>query len=160
MTNERTETHACNSISRQAAIEALDALCDRECEYSKKQRSVMCGACHLGSAFDVVEQLPSAQTERLTDDDFETIRIHLNAYKEKLCNQQRWEEADEYQRIIDRFMAFASAQPERKTGQWLQISPAGIYECSECGQTVMTKDISCYKFCHGCGAYMGGDEGV
>ena len=112
MTNERTETHACDSISRKAAIEALDALCDRECEYSKKQRSVMCGACHLGSAFDVVEQLPSAQPERLTDDDFETIRIHLNAYKEKLCNQQRWGEADEYQRIIDRFMAFASAQPE------------------------------------------------
>ena len=111
-TEERTETHACDCISRQAAIEALDALCDRECEYSKKQRSVMCGACHLGSAFDVVEQLPSAQPERLTDDDFETIRIHLNAYKEKLCNQQRWEEADEYQRIIDRFMAFASAQPE------------------------------------------------
>lgn len=58
------------------------------------------------------ENLPSAQPERLTDDDFETIRIHLNAYKEKLCNQQRWEEAEEYQRIIDRFMAFASAQPE------------------------------------------------
>lgn len=111
-TEERTETHACDCISRRAAIEALDALCDRECEYSKKQRSVMCGACHLGSAFDVVEQLPSAQPERLTDDDFEAIRIHLNAYKEKLCNQQRWEEAGEYQRIIDRFMAFASAQPE------------------------------------------------
>ena len=54
----------------------------------------------------------SEQPERLTDDDFETIRIHLNAYKEKLCNQHRWEEANEYQRIIDRFMAFASAQPE------------------------------------------------
>ena len=50
--------------------------------------------------------------EWLTDDDFETIRIHLNAYKEKLCNQRRWKEAEEYQRIIDRFMAFASAQPE------------------------------------------------
>ena len=45
-------------ISRQAAIEALDKLCDR-CEYSKKQRFVMCGACHLGSAFDVIEELPS-----------------------------------------------------------------------------------------------------
>ena len=56
--------------------------------------------------------LPSAEPEWLTDDDFETIRIHLNAYKEKLCNQQRWEEAEEYQRIIDRFMAFASAQPD------------------------------------------------
>ena len=51
-------------ISRQAAIDALDALCDRECEYSKKQRSVMCGACHLGSAFYVIEQLPSAQPEQ------------------------------------------------------------------------------------------------
>ena len=56
--------------------------------------------------------LPSAEPEWLTDDDFEAIRIHLNAQKEKLCNQQRWEEAEEYQRIIDRFMAFASAEPE------------------------------------------------
>lgn len=53
-----------------------------------------------------------------------------------------------------------SAQPERKTGRWLQISPAKIYECSECAQMVMTDDISCYKYCHGCGAYMGGGEGV
>lgn len=59
-----------------------------------------------------IKALPSARPERLTDDDFETIRIHLNAYKEKLCNQHRWEEADEYQRIIDRFMSFASAQPD------------------------------------------------
>ena len=58
------------------------------------------------------ENLPAAQPERLTDDDFEAIRIHLNACKEKLCNQQRWEEAEEYQRIIDRFMAYVSAQPE------------------------------------------------
>lgn len=48
-------------ISRQAAIDALNGLCDRECEYSKEQRYVMCGACHLGSAFDVIEQLPSAE---------------------------------------------------------------------------------------------------
>ena len=55
---------ALDTISRRETIDALDALCDRECEYSKKQRSVMCGACHLGSAFDVVEQLPSAQSDR------------------------------------------------------------------------------------------------
>ena len=63
-------------------------------------------------AVSLVGSMPSVQPERLTDDDFETIRIHLNAYKEKLCNQQRWEEAEEYQRIIDRFMAFASARKE------------------------------------------------
>lgn len=59
-----------------------------------------------------INALPSVESERLTDDDFETIRIHLNAYKEKLCNQRRWKEAEDYQRIIDRFMAFASAQQE------------------------------------------------
>lgn len=43
-----------------------------------------------------------------------------------------------------------------RTGHWKQISPAKIYECSECGQNVMTNDICCYKFCHGCGAAMEG----
>ena len=39
-------------------------------------------------------------------------------------------------------------------GEWKRISPTGIYECSHCGQNVMTSDIKCYKFCHGCGARM------
>ena len=46
------------------------------------------------------------------------------------------------------------AEPERKIGKWLKISPAGIYECSECGQAVMTSDIEAYKYCHGCGKRM------
>lgn len=46
-------------ISRQAAIDALDERCESECEYSKKQRSVMCNACYLGSAKEVVEELPT-----------------------------------------------------------------------------------------------------
>lgn len=43
---------------------------------------------------------------------------------------------------------------ERKIGEWRQISPARIYECTVCGQNVMTDDIDCYKFCHNCGAKM------
>lgn len=43
--------------------------------------------------------------------------------------------------------------PVRK-GKWIKISPAGIYECSECGQNVMTSDIDVYQWCHGCGAKM------
>lgn len=81
-------------------------------------------------AVSLVESMPSARIDRLTDDDFETIRIHLNAQKENLCNQQRWKEAEEYQRIIDRFMAFASAEPERKKGKW--IKRGGLYQCSAC----------------------------
>lgn len=51
-----------------------------------------------------------------------------------------------------------SAQPERKKGKWIKISPANIYECSECGKNVMTDDISAYDFCHGCGADMKGEQ--
>ncbi len=45
-----------------------------------------------------------------------------------------------------------------KTGRWKKISPANIYECSECGQNVMTDDICAYKFCHGRGAKMEVEE--
>jgi len=48
-------------IDREEVIEALDVLCDRVCQYSKEQRAVMCGACPLGSAFDVIEEFPSAE---------------------------------------------------------------------------------------------------
>ena len=43
-------------------------------------------------------------------------------------------------------------------GHWIKISPAGIYECSECGKNVMTSDIEVYEHCHGCGARMDGDS--
>lgn len=48
------------------------------------------------------------------------------------------------------------ALENQKEGRWKKISPAGIYECTCCGQDVMTSDIECYKFCHGCGARMEG----
>lgn len=85
-------------------------------------------------AIFILESLPSAQPEHLTDDDFETIRICLDACKEKLCNQSRWKEAKEYQRIYDRFMAFASAQPERPE----QPESAKEY-CAECDHIEMCR---------------------
>lgn len=48
----------------------------------------------------------------------------------------------------------AIIKSEPNTGHWIKISPSGIYECSECGQNVMTSDICAYKFCHGCGIRM------
>ena len=51
-------------------------------------------------------------------------------------------------------MMLPPAQPEPKRGKWIKISPANIYECSECGKSVMTNDICAYDFCHGCGAEM------
>ena len=107
-------------IDRKAAIDALMPIYKSA---SLRNRNVFSTARKCMSA---IEELPSAQPERLTDDDFETIRIHLNAYKEKLCNQQRWEEADEYQRILDRFMSFASAQPEQLTDKEQRIFLAAM----------------------------------
>lgn len=51
-----------------------------------------------------------------------------------------------------------SVTPKQKMGRWVKISPARIYECSECGQNVMTGDIDAYRHCHGCGAKMAESE--
>lgn len=49
--------------------------------------------------------------------------------------------------------AYAEAE-KPNTGYWVKISPAGIYECSECGKNIITDDIDCYDYCHGCGRKM------
>ena len=51
-----------------------------------------------------------------------------------------------------------SVIPSRPNGKWKRISPAGIYECTNCNQVIMTSDIDCYKYCHGCGVKMEGEE--
>lgn len=145
-------------ISRQAAIDVLDAYQvmvenGEENPYAWA-RERMC-------------ELSSAQPDRLDDDDFETIRIHLSACKEKLCNQHRWKEAEEYQRIIDRFMAFASAEPERKIGKfvrWMEKREAPGYisytphcKCSLCGNELSIENIN---YCYMCGARLVEDRGA
>lgn len=120
-------------ISRQAAIDAVVSLCD-DCD------SGYCGSCRVNypgekDARKVLEDLPSAQPEHLTDEDFETIRIHLNAYKGQLCNQHRWKEAEDYQRIIDRFKAFASAEPEI-----VHCKTCVYITCKGCARSVIIGD--------------------
>lgn len=139
-------------ISRQAA---KDMIKNHKSDFSTEKDYRVARAC--------VNAVTSAQPERLTDDDFETIRIHLNAFKETLCNQRRWKEAEEYQHLIDRFMAFASTQPERKTGHvtysryceelWGQSSI-----CSLCGASWQIADKGDDNFCPNCGADMRGDN--
>ncbi len=59
--------------------------------------------------------------------------------------------------IADWIEAHRDVAPVRH-GHWIKISPAGIYECSECGKNVMTSDIEAYVWCHGCGARMDGED--
>ena len=105
-TSDKYRITMSDTISRQAAI---DALIRKMEPHNNGDGTITICIMSEGLVRETLNDLPPAQPERLTDDDFETIRIHLNAQKEKLCNQRRWEEAEEYQRIIDRFMAFASA---------------------------------------------------
>ena len=90
-----------DTISRQAAIKAIcedGTMLERQGKYTmtmaeRKQRDV-----------DILDTLPPAQHTALTADDIETIRIHLSAFKEELCNQGRWTEAAEYERLIQRLI--------------------------------------------------------
>lgn len=144
-------------ISRQALIEHLrrtiEATSTADGDYNEGFNDGMDFAACFAST------LPSAQPERLTDDDLETIRIHLSAYKEKLCNQRRWKEAEEYQRIIDRLISFASAQPERKTGHWLVKQDHNGSTYGECSQCHGIQYAGHTPYCPYCGARMeGGDR--
>ena len=60
-------------------------------------------------AIIAIKDLPSVQPTTLTEDDKETIRIHLSAFKESLCNQRRWNEAKEYEELISRLLSTPSA---------------------------------------------------
>ena len=75
-----------DTISRAAAIDAVRKAKDKS------------------EAHRMLVQLPPAQPTALTADDIETIRIHLSAFKEELCNQGRWAEAAEYERLIQRLI--------------------------------------------------------
>lgn len=70
-----------------------------------------------------------------------------------------WHDTVTEDRLINHLKRLPSAQPERKTGKWTKISPASIYECSVCGQNIMTQDIDVYSYCHGCGAKMEVNDG-
>jgi len=78
------------------------------------------------------------------------------AIEGKICIQRAngVEIYDDYVVPVEYLEQLPPAQPEPKRGKWIKISPANIYECSECGKSVMTNDICAYDFCHGCGAEM------
>ena len=61
-------------------------------------------------------------------------------------------------KIVESIRAKTADVAPVKHGHWIKISPAGIYECSECGRNVMTSDIEAYEHCHGCGARMDGES--
>ena len=56
--------------------------------------------------------------------------------------------------LCDKLSALPSADAVQ--GEWHQISPARIYECSICNHNVLTDYIDTYNYCPNCGARMKG----
>ena len=54
-------------ISREELTKKLEYLCDCLCDYSKRQREVMCDSCKLGAVIDAVEEMPSVEPEKCGD---------------------------------------------------------------------------------------------
>lgn len=65
---------------------------------------------------EIVEEQPTVKvvSSQLTNEEIETIRIHINAFKEKLCNQLRYKEAEDYQQIVDKLDTMMGAEREEE----------------------------------------------
>ena len=65
---------------------------------------------------------------------------------------------DDLRNMLDEIEALPSAQPERKTGHWQEISEHQIpivCKCTECEWT--TTHYDSFSYCPNCGADMRGD---
>ena len=60
-TEERTETHACDCISRQAAVDVLEKIPVRE--FKKSDDGLLDALVSIGQVYNALKKLPSAQTE-------------------------------------------------------------------------------------------------
>lgn len=84
--------------------------------------------------------------------------VEVTMNDEDQTKWQKWSTVLAERSAFKHDIADAPTIEPRKKGKWIKISPANIYECSVCGQNVMTNDIETYKFCHGCGADLRGEE--
>lgn len=155
-------------ISRQAAIDEIKALYEWHDTVTEAR------------AVDHLKRLPSAQPdlsgysdrlweraydcgyERCKQDAIDAVDVKclhrgiVKGIQEIIEDLQSAQPEQECEKCI--FKPFKQFQPKQRKGEWIKISPANIYECSACGQNVMTNDIDAYRFCHGCGADMRGEQ--
>lgn len=55
-----------DAVSKADILQKYDKYCEDNCPYSKKQRDVMCGACFMGDAIEIVEDLPPVTPKQRT----------------------------------------------------------------------------------------------
>ena len=143
-------------ISRQAAIDALDVLCQEHrykipgkretySQYNEAWQDA------LDRAEGAIFNLPSAQPEYKMDEWCHDCKEYD---QERHC-------CPRFNRVIRE--AVKEIQPMRKKGKWIDDGlygdnfPHHAWLCSECGEGVIEIDIPWYNFCPNCGADMRGD---
>lgn len=132
-------------IDREQAIVALDELCDRVCQYSKEQRAVMCGACPLGSAFDVIENMPVPDRWLFINENNEPKFWQYNI---------RFGKISPITDLEDTSITWRVGLPFKEiTGHWIKHDDEVLgltYECSVCHIEGMVHS----PYCPNCGARM------
>lgn len=91
-------------IDADALINKLDERCDAICQWAKKEREVMCGACPLATAFDVVEDFPTAdvvEVVRCRDCVYYRCLTIMGSMPRMMCSVFNWQSTE------DDFCSFA-----------------------------------------------------
>ena len=138
-TEERTETHECDLISRQAAIDAAAIPPEWDGMYIQDLN---------GRIREALEQLPSAQPQACDD-----AISREDAKWVVFCNRDHVEDQTN---AID---SLPCVQPKRMKGRWerKESDLSWWYECSECGESPLYNpyaDEVLTSFCPWCGADM------
>jgi hypothetical protein len=140
-------------ISRQVAISAICSACGKiDCDKMDKCEKLQLPPANnseIPNSSDTISR--SKAIEALVAETIYTEE-ELREYYEANSHRNEW--VNGIYEAVEAIKQLPPAQPERIKGHWIKISPANIYECSECGKSVMTNDICAYDFCHGCGAEM------
>lgn len=159
-------------ISRKAAIEVIDAVFPVDPMKSEYAQGIACGAA-LAKTY--VEQLPSAQPEKRTENAQKTHACDLisrQAAIKYLMTNMNWYDKDGYESdedykrecITELINGVPSVQPDRKKGKWLTneeiVRPTRFIEwhCSSCGKVMEAMGPLGFNFCPNCGSYNGGDD--
>lgn len=124
-----------DAISRQAVVGYLcthcpdDAECFNDCDDIKN-----------------IKALPSINSQEPKTE---------KVIKMRDATPEERESIEKYVKSISKLTGvnFWDLEQEPETGRWKRIG-YDIYECSICGQDVMTSDICAYRHCHCCGTKM------
>ena len=144
------ETHACDCISRQAALEVLD-------EYTEDIENGNWGTAYSKARTSMCD-LPSVEPEKCGDC-VSREWLYNECLKIQCDKKERYFDIDDVRKLI---VKAPSVEPEIKVGKWISISRDDdmeeFYCCSLCKREIILypgETLKDYPYCH-CGAKMEG----